>query len=193
MEWVLPKLLNVGQNPDPYDWTGFPQLTNGIFQDEFAFGPLSLWPGASSPPTPPVCTPSTSLPTSSAVPTSAPTIVTSAAVTQIPGSLVTLRAALTNTDLTLNDVNITWIQTSGPAVSLLGADTAIATFVEPLQGSTSVVWTFAATAFLKNTDAIPLSGTANTTVTTDRTQGRSDNRQLHLDTATGRHDCNCGT
>jgi hypothetical protein len=168
-EWILPELLNVGQNPIPYDWSGFPQLTNGIFQDGFAFGPLSPWPGASAPAAPPACTRTTPVPTASAVPTSTPTIVAIAAITQIPGSLVTLRANLTNTDLTFNDVNVTWTQTSGPAVELLGANTAIATFISPLQGTTAkVVRAFVATAVLKDNNAKPLSGSTNTTVTTDR-------------------------
>jgi len=171
---VFPELLGPGVIPPPNDFSQFTYLANGLGPDSDGniFGPLSPWPGANaptpakscdaqapppSPPNPPATNPDPATPAQTPVANAGPDIKFR------PGVMVTLNGKNDNAAITASDLTYAWTQTSGPTITLTGADKATASFTAP--ASASLV-TYAFTLTVKSTSA-GTSSTDSVTLTND--------------------------
>lgn len=171
-EWIFPEPTVPGIKPPALNFAVFNNLANGIFQDDFKFGQLDPWPGATAP-TAAGCSATTPKPSSTATSSATGTSTSVASpkanvgtnFTTIPGALVKLSAKDDNNN---DGVTYSWIQVSGPKdenlVPTTASTAASFSFTAPAQAATPsiVERTFKCTISLKDS-----SSSASITITTN--------------------------
>ncbi|KAL0262855.1 hypothetical protein SLS55_001829 [Diplodia seriata] len=170
-EWIFPEPLVPGIKPPAYNYAVFNNLANGISQDNFKFGQLDPWPGATAP-SPAACAapkPSTTAAGGTAL---TPKVNVGTAVTTIPGALATL-AAKDDSGNAASNIAFSWTQVEGPSVSLAPSQVTAASlsFTAPAQATATpqVKRVFQCTITTTNNGGgtKELSSSANATITTD--------------------------
>ncbi|KAB2581281.1 hypothetical protein BFW01_g10731 [Lasiodiplodia theobromae] len=168
-EWIFPEPTVPGIKPPALNFNVFNNLANGIFQDDFKFGQLSPWPGASAPSVAACAAPK---PTSAAAASAVtPKVNVGTPATTIPGALVTL-AAKDDSGNNPSILTYSWTQVDGPSVSLAPSQVTAASlsFTAPAQATATpqVKRVFKCT-ISTGSGTSALSASANATITTDAT------------------------
>jgi hypothetical protein len=173
-EWIFPEVDVPGTNPPPYPFQDIRDLVQGTVLDGKQYGPLSPFPGAAPPAPSKICSPS-DLPDPNATPTSIPSptpggpvVAPIAAVAQIAtaqrvGTKFLLIGSNIEPNVTNNDLNFKWSQTSpsSPSASITDGGSPNATINAPkVTAETSFV--FELLVSLKSNSSI--SSKANVTV-----------------------------
>ena len=165
-EWIFPEVITPGAIPPALNFAGIGPLANGFGPDTEGnvFHQLNPWPGAVAPTPIKQCPDKIDPPTGGSDPVD---LVANAGTNQLVrgGTIVTLKATQTNSQIAASDLRFAWTQTSGPTtgVTITEANRATASFNAPVLVNTDPATV--SQVFTVTITHAPSGSTAKATVT----------------------------